>query len=104
MLKYLKKYQELNYKSKMKTITNRNESYQLVDKPTRKEQVLNALRELGNATNSELSKRLKLPINSITGRCKELREDGRVIETGSKFDKETNRTVTVFGIYQDTLF
>ena len=47
-------------------------------------------------TNRELSELLRLPINCITPRVKELREKGHVIEAGSKFDNVTQRNVTVF--------
>ena len=51
-------------------------------------------------SNRELSAYLNLPINSITPRVKELREmmPARVEEQGIKFDSETNRNVTVWGI------
>ena len=80
------------------TIENRNESYYLTDKETRQKQVLDALLRLGSATNRELSETLRLPINCITGRVKELREKDRVCVDGKKFDSVTNRTVTLFKV------
>jgi predicted transcriptional regulator len=86
------------------TIANRNASYSLV-KPTRRQQVLDALHELKMATNSQLSEYLNLPINSITGRVKELRDAGEVVVMGSKYDGKTDRMVTVFAPkFKETLF
>ena len=41
-------------------------------------QVYKALRYLQYATNSMISNYLNIPINCVTGRCKELREQGIV--------------------------
>lgn len=44
----------------------------------RKLQIYNYLRNVNPATNNEISRALNIPINSITGRVKELREEGLV--------------------------
>ena len=44
-------------------------------------------------SNRELSKNLRLPVNSITGRVKELREYGLVCFNRKKFDGVTGRNV-----------
>lgn len=90
----------------MKTQTTteqlRDESYHLLmDKDTRQKKVLKAIRKYGPISNRELSKKLDLPINSITGRVKELREMGLVHVEGIKYDKKTDRNVTVFSIHPD---
>jgi len=85
------------------TIFNRNTSYkELLDKlPESRARVLKALEKLGKATNKEISNFLGLPVNSVTGRCKELREYNVVIESGSKWDANTKRNVTLFQINYD---
>lgn len=81
----------------METIKNRNESFRkLEDLPKSRKRIIEALQKLGKASNREISEFLRLPINCVTGRCKELREQGLIIEDGSKFDSVTNRKVTVF--------
>ena len=82
----------------MTTTTNRNESYYQVATNKRQQEVLTVLSQLKRATNRELSKTLKLDINRITGRMNELVKADLVEVAGSKFDSETNRTVTVFRI------
>lgn len=49
-------------------------------------------------SNRELSVGLGLPINSITGRVKELRDKGLVCENRVKFDCVTNRMVCEWSI------
>jgi hypothetical protein len=50
----------------------------------RQSQVMLVLRLLGQACNYELSQYLKLPINVVTPRILELRQQGRVIEAGRR--------------------
>jgi len=59
----------------------------------RQRQVLEALRELGSASNRQLSAHIGIPINCITPRVKELRTLGVVIPVGTEFDYETRRPV-----------
>jgi len=46
------------------------------------ERLLDALRELGEATRDELSVRTGVPINVVTPRVRELLDAGRIVETG----------------------
>ena len=46
-----------------------------------------------NMTNSELAVALGWPINTVTPRCKELREAGRVVEACRRVCRETGRRV-----------
>jgi DNA-binding MarR family transcriptional regulator len=55
--------------------------------------VLDEIRKHKHITNSELSRALHLPINSITGRCKELRDKGYVEEWGKRTCEVTKRVV-----------
>jgi DNA-binding MarR family transcriptional regulator len=59
--------------------------------------VLYCLKENGPMCNREIAKELHLPINCITGRVYELRQQERVRWTGSKkHDEQTNRDVLVW--------
>lgn len=80
------------------TETLRNQSYHLVDKKRRQIEVLHVISMFAPITNREISEKLHLPINSITGRVKELRELGLVEFLGKKYDDVTERTVSLFGI------
>jgi hypothetical protein len=62
----------------------------------RQKAVLGALRTLGNATNEEVSKFLRLPVNRITGRTKELRDMELVIEAGQRICKVTGSKVNAW--------
>ena len=70
------------------------ESYRLIQPELsfRQRQVYDALSRMP-CTNRELTNRLGLPINSITGRVKELRDKGMVRLNGKKYDSITNREV-----------
>jgi DNA-binding MarR family transcriptional regulator len=80
------------------TLNLRDESYyQLTDSlGDRQQQVLDMIRVMGRVSNRQLSELLHLPINSITGRVRELRDKGLVTECGTTYDEVTNRTVTLF--------
>lgn len=59
--------------------------------------VLYCLKENGPMCNREIASKLHLPINSITPRVMELRQQERVRWTGSKkHDEQTNRDVLVW--------
>ena len=75
------------------------ESYRLIQPELsfRQRQVYDALSRMP-CTNRELTNRLGLPINSITGRVKELRDKGLVCENRVKFDCVTNRMVCEWSI------
>lgn len=49
-----------------------------------------------DVSNREISKALGLPINSVTGRVKELRDDGLVVEGCIRWDSVTRRNVTAW--------
>lgn len=51
--------------------------------------VLNALKELECATNTQIAKHLNLPINCVTGRTNELRKKGLVIYSHTSWDPLT---------------
>ena len=63
----------------------------------RQQQVLQALKELGNsATNRQLAKHLDWEINRITGRINELCYMKKVVGHRTIKDPETNRKVTLW--------
>lgn len=49
-------------------------------------------------SNREIAVYAELPINSVTPRCKELRDLGLVVEKGRVEDPITKKTVTVWGL------
>lgn len=57
----------------------------------RQQQIYDAIWKYESVSNLDLSRFLKIPINSVTPRVKELREKGLVIEDGHKIDRITNR-------------
>ena len=59
---------------------------------TKREKVFDCLKLLGRASNELLSKELCWPINSVTPRIKELREERRVFYVGD-FDNGRGRRV-----------
>lgn len=60
----------------------------------RHKEVLKALEDLGPTYNLKIANHLGLPINSITGRTKELRDMGKVREAFIGQCSETGRSVT----------
>ena len=50
----------------------------------------------GSATNRMIAKALGWDINRVTGRVTELVSKGMVKASGTHFDKQTNRTVTLW--------
>ena len=63
----------------------------------RQKQVLECL-NLGNKTNSEISRETALPINCVTPRTKELRAFGLVEEKGRKRDTITKKLSIIWGL------
>lgn len=63
--------------------------------------VFNALKTK-SMTNQEIADYLNWPINCVTGRCKELRERGVVVEEGKK--EVNGRKAIVWGVKKSTLF
>lgn len=78
------------------TETSKQSYKKLTDLGERQRAVHKAIGELGTASNREIADYLKLPVNSVTGRVKELRDYGFVAEHGKKWDKETQRNVTAW--------
>lgn len=62
----------------------------------RQEAVLEALKGLGEATNTELAESLHWSINRVTPRIFELRRQKRVVEIGKRACKITGRTAYVW--------
>lgn len=60
----------------------------------KQKQVLDGIRELGTACNLDLAMHLRLPVNRITGRVFELREQGLVKESHKDRCEQTGKTVT----------
>ena len=58
----------------------------------KQKQVLDALRFFPDATNAEIAARLGWPINRVTPRMKELREQGLVLHAGKRICKVTGGT------------
>ena len=70
------------------------ESYYAIDDLCdRQREVYLAIRENGPITNRELSQLMNLPINSITGRVRELVQRNMVVSFGKRYDAVTNRNV-----------
>lgn len=76
------------------------ESFKLLQESIHPHQkiVLKALRELGRASNKQISTALGWPINTITPRVKELRDIGLVDYEGEQFDSKTQRHEMVWGV------
>ena len=77
--------------------TSREAYYSLNNLGERQLAVFTVLKET-SASNTELSHKLNLPINSITPRVKELREMGLVEDKGVKVCPYTHRKVHVWGL------
>ena len=82
----IRKTQVESFKETLKTISDRQKS------------VYSVLTVHGNCTNREIAKYLQWDINRVTGRVTELVSKGMVSAHGTKFDHETNRTVTVWKV------
>lgn len=74
----------------------RNLSYHSLNLGEKQEQVYNAIEQYQPVTNRQLSNILHWPINSITGRVKELRDMGLVYKEWSAYDQVTERTVSTW--------
>lgn len=79
----------------------RDESYEKVDLTPMQRRVLNELKKVALASNRDIAQILGKYPNSITGRMKELREKGRVVQAGTKEDPDTGRTVTTWKPAED---
>lgn len=85
------------------------EAFQEIQKslPYKESEVLRVLREYGPMSNAEIMRALGWQINSVTPRCKALREKGLVEECGTQIDRFTGKRVAVWRrrspAYQTTL-
>ena len=68
-------------------------AYRSLKLAPRQKDVLHAIKEMGVCSNLEISKYLKLPINSITGRTNELRKKNLVSGKGFMICKYTKNKV-----------
>lgn len=84
----------------MSAADTRNEAYDSLDDLTeRQAQVLRVLAR-GPMSNAVIAERLGLPINCVTGRVRELVQDGRVRAAYKDLDARTGRRVTVWGLVE----
>ena len=58
--------------------------------------VYDIIKSKGKVTNRMIAKTLDWDINRVTGRVSELVDLGKVSSKGTTFDKDTNRTVTLW--------
>lgn len=84
--------------------TSKKAYKELKDLGERQKQVYNAIKTLQYCTNTMIAKVLKLPINSITPRTKELREMSFVIESHKSWCPITKRKAIYWKINKKRLF
>ena len=60
--------------------------------------VYDIIKSKGKVTNRMIAKTLDWDINRVTGRVTELVNKGMVKASGTHFDKQTNRTVTLWKV------
>lgn len=77
----------------------RNQSYHRVKLGERQTDVLQAIEKYQPVSNRQLANILHWPINSVTGRVKELRDMGFVSNSGTAYDEMTQRTVCLWSTY-----
>lgn len=72
------------------------QAFELVNKTLgkRQAQVLNAIFQLGEASNHQISQFLNLEINQITGRTNELSKKNRIFESKRDYDGHSKVKVT----------
>jgi len=75
---------------------HRNNAYHSLELGNRQEEVLTVIKQYNGISNREISVALRLPVNCVTGRVKELRDKGLVTEAGSIKDNITNKKVTTW--------
>ena len=78
--------------------TQVNSLKQLKNLDGKRKTIYDILKVKGKATNRMIAKALGWDINRVTGRVTELVNKGMVITNGTHFDKQTNRTVTLWKI------
>ena len=85
--------------------TNSIESYYNLNLTARQKEVVSALKALGAATDEQIANQLQYPINRVTGRVKELRDKGAVIECGNVIGNYGKRVrVNRLKDFQEVLF
>jgi len=62
-------------------------------KSTLRRRVLTEVMEFPGLTRSEIAERLQMRLASVCGRVAELIADGQVLESGTKVDEQTHKTV-----------
>lgn len=69
----------------------------------KRKQVYNVIKSKGQATNRMIAQELGWDINRVTGRVTELVNLGMVATVGTHFDTDTNRTVTLWGLWEEII-
>ncbi len=75
-------------------------------KPTisgKRQQVYDVILTKKQVTNRMIAKELGWDINRVTGRVTELVSLGMIAAVGTHFDKDTNRTVTLWGLWEEII-
>ena len=68
--------------------TTTREAYRsITDLGNRQQQVFDAIEAMGSASNEQVSEKLRLPIQSVTGRVNELARYGYLAVVGTTFTK-----------------
>jgi predicted transcriptional regulator len=72
------------------------EAYKKIDLNTLQSKVYHILDKSGAMTNMEISLRLELPINTVTGRVNELWRKGVIVKVGYKISDDTGNRQTLW--------
>lgn len=86
------------------TITEetRRESNRKTDKTNRRKQILEIFRQYGELTARECLKKLhRRDMNYVRPRITELIKLGKLVTCGKKYDRATDRNVTVFKLMEE---
>jgi len=86
------------------SLKNRNDAFKkLIEKfGLRRKTVYNLIKDCGSLTDFEISEKMILPINSITGRRRELEELCLIKESGSKKNEKTDVLNTIWSVTSET--
>lgn len=77
------------------SIQNRNDAYHsLTAKNKQQQRIISALKDHGRLSINDLSRLLKLPSSTVSGRINELKPN--VMSFGKKVDHITNKSVTIW--------
>lgn len=82
----------------MESITNRNKAYQSIieELSEKRAMVYQAVKELGKCTAQTIAFTLRVPINEVTGRVRELKDRYLIIEDGSTESSRSGKQHTVY--------